>query len=148
MWTLLAPAPETTPLPPTLTLKDGRVLYLTAPPRTEGSRVIFTTVGGKTYTLQASEVESFVDAPPTPTRTPRRFNPQDSHNLGAIARQERAKTGKTTDLSSAPPKTPGPAKSPKPTLAPGKAAATHAKKKRTTVTPTPAAPTSPATTPR
>ena len=140
MWTLLAPPPEPTVLPPTLTLKDGRVLYLKEPPRTEGSRVIFTTIGGKTYTLQASEVESFVDSPPTPTRTPRRYNPQDSHNLGAIARQERAKTGKSTDLSSPPPKTP------KPTRSPGKAAPARTKKKRATPTPPPA--TSPATTPR
>ena len=98
LWALAAP-PAPTPLP-RLTLRDGRVFELTGPPRTEKGHVIFTTRDGKTYTLLESEVQSFVDTPPTPTRPPRSYNPQDSRALGAIARQERAKTGKTTDLSS------------------------------------------------
>jgi hypothetical protein len=97
LWALAAP-PAPTPLP-RLTLRDGRVFELTAAPRTEAGRVIFTTKEGKTYSLPASEVQSFVDVPPTPTRVPSGYNPQDSRALGAIARQERAKTGKKTDLS-------------------------------------------------
>jgi hypothetical protein len=98
LWALLA-GPSPTPPPPTLTLKDGRVMELKELPRSENGRVVFTTLEGKTYSLDASEVLSFVGAPPTPTRTPNKYNPMDSRNLGAIARQERAKTGKTSDLS-------------------------------------------------
>jgi len=105
-------APAPTP-PPTLTLKDGRVFHLKAPPVTDRGRVTFTTLDGKTYSLEQSQVESFVAKPPTPTRVPSTYNPQDSRALGAIARQERAKTGKTTDLSA-----------PRPTAHPTKA--THA----------------------
>ncbi len=121
---LLAAAP--TP-PPTLTLKDGRVFELKSPPRYEAGRVIFTTTEGKTYSLNESEVKSFVGEPPTPTRAPVTYNPQDSRALGAIARQERANTGKSTDLSAStsprstrPPKTPTAkrTKSPRPTRTP------------------------------
>ena len=142
LWALLA-LPEPTPIPPTLTLRDGRVMYLKAPPRTEGSRVVFTTLAGKTYSLEASEVASFVAAPPTPTRPAPRYNPQDSHALGAIARQERSRTGKTTDLSAS-------RRSPRPTKAPAKKtpAARKAKPKaRAAETRTPAAAASPTPTP-
>jgi len=105
LWALLA-GPAPTP-PPILTLRDGRVYQLKEPARTEGGRVVFTTVEGKTYSLPSSEVKSMVVSPPTPTRAPREYNPQDSRALGAIARQQRATTGKTTDLS-APHPTPRP----------------------------------------
>jgi len=94
---LAGPAP--TPSPATLILRDGRTFELKAPPRREGDRVIFTTTAGKTYSLDASDVQSYVGAPPTPTTGPTKPDPLDSHDLGAIARQERASTGKTTDLS-------------------------------------------------
>ncbi len=110
LWVLLA-APAPTP-PPTLTLKDGREFHLKEAPRTEGGRVVFTTMDGKAYSLDPNEVKSFVPSPPTPTRAPRTYNPQDSRALGAIARQERAKTGKTTDLS-APRATAHPTKAPR-----------------------------------
>jgi hypothetical protein len=96
-WALLA-GPVPTP-PPILTLRDGRTFALKEPPHNEGGRVVFTTTDGKAYSLDPSEVESFVTAAPTPTRGPRTYNPQDSRALGAIARQQRARTGKTTDLS-------------------------------------------------
>jgi len=110
VWALLA-GPAPTP-PPTLTLRDGRVFQLREPPRKEGDRVVFTTTEGKSYSLPSSDVQSFVPVPPTPTRPPRTYNPQDSRDLGAIARQQRAETGKTTDLSEAPP-TPRPTRPPK-----------------------------------
>jgi hypothetical protein len=110
LWALLA-GPAPTP-PPTLTLRDGRVFQLREAPRTEGDRVVFTTTEGKSYSLPSSDVQSFVPVPPTPTRPPRTYNPQDSRDLGAIARQQRAETGKTTDLSGAAP-TPRPTRPPK-----------------------------------
>ena len=102
LWALLAGPAATPPPPPTLTLRDGRVFELREPPRNEAGRVIFTTTEGKTYSLDAAEVKSFVGAPPTATPAPPSYNPQDSRALGAIARQERANTGKTTDLSARP----------------------------------------------
>jgi hypothetical protein len=124
---LLAAAAPTPP--PTLTLKDGRVFELKSPPRHEAGRIVFTTTEGKTYTLNESEVKSFVGEPPAPTRGPSTYNPQDSRALGAIARQERANTGKTTDLSTtaSPPRSTRPpkktptakrTKSPRPTRTP------------------------------
>lgn len=97
VWSFLA-APAPTPAP-MITLRDGRTFHLTAPARRENGRVVFTTTEGKTYSLDAADVVSAVDQPPTPTRTPKVYSPMDSQNLGAIARQERAKTGKTTELS-------------------------------------------------
>jgi hypothetical protein len=108
LWALAAP-PAPTPFP-RLTLRDGRVFELQGPPKTEAGHVIFTTKEGKTYSLLASEVQSFVETPPTPTHPPSSYNREDSRALGAIARQERAKTGKTTDLSSSHASTPPPAR--------------------------------------
>jgi hypothetical protein len=134
LWALVAP-PAPTPLP-RLTLRDGRVFELSGPPRTEAGHVIFTTKEGKTYSLPASEVQSFVDVPPTPTRPPKTYNQEDSRALGAIAREERAKTGKSTVLSSQPASTPPP----RTKTASSKKTTTHAPKKPTpTRTPTPAA---------
>jgi hypothetical protein len=132
---LAAPTP-----PPTLTLKDGRTFQLRMPAHFEGGRVTFTTTEGKTYSLSASDVRSEVDRPPTPTRTPKVYNPMDSQNLGAIARQQRAETGKTTDLSA-----PHPTVHPHPTTrtpragTKGSAAKGTPKAPRATRTPTPAA---------
>jgi hypothetical protein len=121
---LAGPAP--TPPAPTLTLRDGRTFELKAPPRQEGGRVIFTTTAGKTYSLDAADVLS-LGAPPTPTSGPKKLDPLDSHELGAIARQERANTGKTTDLTARHPtraatrtarKTPKATRTPSPTRTP------------------------------
>ncbi len=133
LWALAAP-PAPTPLP-RLTLRDGRVFELTGPPRKEAGHVIFTTKEGKTYSLLESEVKSFVDVPPTPTRPPSSYNQEDSRALGAIARQERAKTGKTTDLSAPHTSSPTPARTK--TKPPPKKTATAAAK--ATRTPTPSA---------
>ena len=130
LWGLLA-GPAATP-PPTLTLRDGRTFQLAAPARQENGRVIFTTTEGKTYSLDAADVRSAVDRPPASTRTPKVYNPMDSQNLGAIAREERAKTGKTTELSS-PRATASPGK-PRPTRSPTPGAK---KTPRPTRTPTP-----------
>ena len=133
---LAGPAP--TPAP-RLTLRDGRVFQLQAPPRTEGGRVLFTTTDGKAYSLDASEVQSFVSLPATPTHPPRTYNPQDSRDLGAIARQQRADAGKTTDLSSSSP-SPRPTRTPKAAAAaPTSSGAAKKKAPRSTATPKPAA---------
>ncbi len=132
---LAAPTP-----PPTLTLKDGRTFHLQAPAHFETGRVIFTTTEGKTYSLSASDVRSEIEHPPTPTPTPRVYNPMDSQNLGAIARQQRAETGKTTELSA-----PHPTAHPHSTTRTPKAGTKGATSRRTprtpraTRTPTPAA---------
>lgn len=124
--------------PPTLTLRDGRVYQLKEPPHTAGGRIVFTTTEGKTYSLDQSEVESLVNSPPTPTRGPRAYNPQDSRALGAIARQQRAKTGKTTDLS-APRPTPRPTRRPTRQRPPGSpSAVTRRSPVHAAKTPTPA----------
>jgi hypothetical protein len=102
----------------------------------EGGKAVFTTTDGKTYSLDASEVKSFVGSPPTPTRPPPTYNPQDSRALGAIARQERSKTGKTTDLSAS---QPSPRATRRPTKTHPKSSPTASVRKtpRATRTPTP-----------
>lgn len=90
-----SPATQT---PTIMKLKDGRVMRLKEPPRIAGGRIVFTTIEGRTYSLAESDVLS-IGAEPTPTPTPRTFNPLDSHNLGAIARQERQKTGKKAEVA-------------------------------------------------
>jgi hypothetical protein len=99
--------------PTIMKLKDGRVMRLKEAPRIAGGRIVFTTVEGRTYSLAESEVLS-IGAEPTPTLTPRVVNPLDSHNLGAIARQERQKTGKKAEVAVRATPTPKPAKAPKP----------------------------------
>jgi len=135
LWVLLAGTAPTPP--PTLILRDGRVLQLKDLPHTEGARVVFTTIDGKTYSLEQSEVKSLVTSPPTPTRAPRNYNPQDSRALGAIARQERAKTGKTTDLS-APHPTPRATRPARPRPTPARPAKTPSPKHSAAKTPSPA----------
>jgi hypothetical protein len=107
---LFAPASQS---PTILKLKDGRVMRLKESPRIAGGRIVFTTVEGRIYSLAESEVLS-IGAEPAPTPTPRVVNPLDSHNLGAIARQERQKTGKKTEVAVRAAPTPKPAKTPRP----------------------------------
>lgn len=82
-------------------------------PRIAGGRIVFTTVEGRIYSLAESEVLS-IGAEPTPTPTPRVVNPLDSHNLGAIARQERQKTGKKAEVAVRAAPAPKPAKTLRP----------------------------------
>jgi hypothetical protein len=81
--------------PTRMVLKDGTVYLLQDPPRLSGSRLVFTTAEGKTFSIDESEVESIGTAP-APTAAPRRLNPHDSHALGAFARQQRARKGKAS----------------------------------------------------
>jgi CRP-like cAMP-binding protein len=94
-------------------LRDGRVMRLREAPRIAGGRIVFTTIDGRTYSLAENEVLS-IGADPTPSPTPRQMNPLDSHNLGAIARQERQKTGRKAEVAVRPTATPKPETAPKP----------------------------------
>ena len=87
------PAPSTT----IITLKDGRVMRLKEPPRSAGGRIVFTTVEGQTYSLAESDVLA-IGAEPRPTQTPPAPNRLDSHSLGAIAQEQRQKTGKKAEV--------------------------------------------------
>ena len=98
-------------------LKDGRIMHLKAPPRIAGGRIVFTTTDGHTYSLLESDVLS-LGLEPTPTPAPRTINPLDSHNLGAIAREQRAETGKKAEVASKITSTPKPTKAPKKTPTP------------------------------
>lgn len=111
---LFAPVSQS---PTIMKLKDGRVMRLKEAPRIAGGRIVFTTVEGHTYSLAESEVLS-IGAEPTPSPTPRVVNPLDSHNLGAIARQERQKTGKKAEVAVRPTPTPNRAPAPKPAKTP------------------------------
>ena len=104
--------------PPTIMkLKDGRVIRLKEPPKIAGGRIVYTTLEGRTYSLAESDVLS-IGLEPTPTPTPRVLNPMDSHNLGAIAQQERATTGKRAEVASKTTQTPKPTRAPKKTPTP------------------------------
>jgi hypothetical protein len=82
-------------VPAQMRLKDGTVYDLREPPHMTGGRVVFTTRSGKVYSLAETEVEEIRLVGPTPV--PRAvLNPQDSRQLGAIARQERRKKGTHT----------------------------------------------------
>ncbi len=76
-----------------LTLRNGTVYLLTEPPRVTGTRVVFTTMDGQSYSMHQSEIES-IAAAPRPTRTPANsYSIQDSRALGALARQDREARG-------------------------------------------------------
>lgn len=95
---VLALAPTGIAPPTRMTLKNGTVYLLKDPPRISGGRVVFTTADGKVYSLPEAEVLS-IGTVPAPTPTARRLNPQDSRELGAIARQQRARRGKTAEVA-------------------------------------------------
>ena len=107
---LFAPVSQS---PSIMKLRDGRVMRLKEAPRIAGGRIVFTTVEGRTYSLAESEVLS-ISAEPTPSPTPHFVNTLDSHNLGAIARQERQKTGKKAEVAVRATPAPKPAKTPRP----------------------------------
>jgi hypothetical protein len=81
-----------------LVLKNGTVYLLKEPPRISGTRVVFTTVDGKLFSLDESEVASIGSAP-APTPVPRRYDQEDSRALGAIARQQRDAKGKRAEVA-------------------------------------------------
>jgi hypothetical protein len=103
------PAPSAT----IITLKDGRVMRLKEPPRLAGGRIVFTTVEGQTFSLAESDVLT-IGAEPTPTPTPPVLNRLDSHSLGAIAQDQRQKTGKKAELAVRPTPSPKPTRTPRP----------------------------------
>jgi hypothetical protein len=72
-----------------LSLTDGSVFRLQAPPRDAGMRLEFTTADGFVYSVARQEVAASIPMP-TPRPTPIEFDPHEDHNLGAIARQQRA----------------------------------------------------------
>ena len=114
----LAVSPTPSSHPATIMkLKDGRVMHLTAPPKISGGRIVFTTTEGHTYSPNESDVLS-IGLEPTPTPTPPTINPLDSHNLGAIAREQRSQTGKKSEVASKVTSTPRPTKAPKPKKTP------------------------------
>ena len=114
----VAATPTPSSHPPTIMkLRDGRVMHLVQPPKITGSRIVFTTTDGHTYSLSESDVVS-IGNDPTPTPTPRVINPLDSHNLGAIARQQRAETGKRAEVAYKATSTPKPTKVPRRTPTP------------------------------
>jgi hypothetical protein len=112
LWLALQPAATTTPAAAArLTLRSGITYLLKESPRISGTRVIFTTQDGRMFSMDESEIES-IGEPPKPTVTPRRYNTQDSHALGAIARQQREARGKRAEV--APRAARPPRKTPKP----------------------------------
>ena len=88
-------------------------MRLKDPPRIAGGRIVFTTVDGKTYSLAESDVLA-IGAEPTPAPTPTVLNPLDSHSLGAIAQEQRQKTGKKAELAPRPTLSPKPTRTPRP----------------------------------
>jgi hypothetical protein len=79
-------------------LKDGTVYTLKEPPQVSGGRIVFTTIDGKVLSAKQDDVQS-IGAIPKPTAGPPKYNPQDSRALGAIARQERERRGKTAEVA-------------------------------------------------
>ena len=85
--------------PSRITLKDGRVYLLKEPPRPSGTRMVFRTTGGGLFSIAKSEIASIGPAP-RPAPLPRRLDPHDSRQLGAIAR--RLRKGKPVEVAPKP----------------------------------------------
>ena len=88
-------------VPARMRLKDGTVYRLKEPPFLKEGRFIFTTTDGRVYSIGEKEVDEIRLLGPThrPRTSP---NPQDSRALGAVARDERHKTGKRVPVSPVP----------------------------------------------
>jgi hypothetical protein len=98
---LLLWLPLASPSPATrLLMKDGTVYILKEPPQFSGGRIVFTTVDGRVLSAKQDDVQS-IGAVIKPTPTPR-YSSQDSRALGAIARQQRDKEGKTAEVAPRP----------------------------------------------
>ena len=94
-------------VPALIRLKDGTVYRLQSPPHLTGGRFVFKTSDGRLLSLAEAEVDEIRLLAPTPAARAAP-NPQDSHALGAIARETRHSNGKYTLISPAP--TPKPKK--------------------------------------
>jgi hypothetical protein len=100
-------------VPALIRLKDGTVYSLRSPPHLTGGRFVFKTSDGRLLSVAETEVDEIRLLQPTPV--PRAaLNTQDSHALGAIARQQRRSSGKHTLLSPAPTPKPKPNRSSQP----------------------------------
>lgn len=112
-----AAAPTQVPAPGSrLTLRNGTTYLLKEPPQISGTRVIFTTMDGRSFSMDESEIDT-IGAAPRPTAAPRRYDQEDSHALGAIARQQRETRGKRAEVAPRAPvrkKTPRPSRTPRP----------------------------------
>jgi hypothetical protein len=96
LWLPLASPPPAT----RVLMKDGTVYLLKEPPQFSGGRIVFTTVDGRVLSAKQEDVQSS-GATVKPTPTPR-YSSQDSRALGAIARQQREKEGKTAEVAPRP----------------------------------------------
>ncbi len=108
----LAAGPVTTSQPggpSRLVLRDGTVYFLKEAPRMSGTRVIFTTTEGKTFSMDEKEIDSIGSTPRAPA-APRRYDQGDSRELGAIARQQRDVRGKRAEVA---PRAPRAARAPR-----------------------------------
>jgi hypothetical protein len=97
----LALADAAASVPAQMRLKGGTVYELKEPPRLKDGRFVFTTQKGKCYSLAEDEVSEIqlLSRPDASTEAP---NPQDSRQLGAIARQQRREKGRYTAIAPAP----------------------------------------------
>ncbi|MFY9553070.1 MAG: hypothetical protein WAU32_18140 [Thermoanaerobaculia bacterium] len=87
--------------PAQMRLKNGTVYQLQEPPLLKDGRFVFTTAKGEHYSLSEREVaEVRLLAPPSSSRAAP--NPQDSRQLGAIARQQRRRKGRYTAVAPRP----------------------------------------------
>ncbi len=108
---LAALADNPVTVPAQMRLKDGTVYELKEPPYLKSGRFVFTTSEGKVFSLGEAEVDEIKLLPPMgPRRTA--LNPHDSHQLGAIAREQRRSKGSYTLLAPAPTPRPKKRKSP------------------------------------
>jgi hypothetical protein len=96
LWLPLASPPPAT----RVLMKDGTFYLLKEPPQFSGGRIVFTTVDGRVLSAKQEDVQS-IGAALKPTPTPR-YSSQDSRALGAIARQQRDKEGKTAEVAPRP----------------------------------------------
>ncbi|MEO8431440.1 MAG: hypothetical protein ABI592_08025 [Acidobacteriota bacterium] len=114
-WLTVAPgpaAPSSPGGPSRIVLRTGTEYLLKEPPRISGTRVIFTTTDGKTFSMDEKEIDSIGAAPRTAV-APKRYDVEDSTQLGAIARQQRDARGKTAEVAPRKPRPPRSAKSSK-----------------------------------
>ena len=88
-------------VPAQMRLKGGTVYELKGPPRLKNGRFVFTTQKGECYSLAEGEV-SEIQLVPRLDAVREAPNPQDSHQLGAIARRQRREKGRYTEIAPAP----------------------------------------------
>ena len=103
LWVALVPAGPAPPTPAPapgarLILKNGTAYFLREPPSISGKRVVFTTTDGRLFSMDEREIAS-ITAAPRSAPAPRRYDPHDSHSLGAIAKQQRDTRGKLAEVA-------------------------------------------------